>query len=229
MDFIEKLNKFISFKAVVFAFFIGNSFYAFSLDDSAKYKQWFTGPVLTPTPITMDPSHPALEVAIVGSQIYGKYDSEWHLDRIPTIWGVGPFVDFQAAFNKVIGIEFIGSLPTYFSKGASSTHLNDSIFRLGFQVSNDKEGTWVPDFRILLQETFPTGKYQKFNPSKNGTDATGQGSFQTGMHLAFQKLFHISKGHDFRLRWTLGYFFPASVQVKGYSHREKVCLSRSPF
>jgi hypothetical protein len=105
-----------------------------------------------------------------------------------------------------------------FSQGATSTHLRDSIFRLGFQISRDRADSWIPDFRILLQETFPTGKYQKLDPRKKGTDLTGDGSFETGAHFAFQKLFHTGGDHCLSIRGDIGYFFPSRVHVKGINY-----------
>lgn len=184
---------------------------------SPGYKQWFTGPILTPTPVTMPVGHPCLEVAWLVAETYGHYNSQWKVETMPNIWSTGPYVDFQIGFNKFLGAEYIGAVLTNFSKGANSTHPVDSIFRLGFQISNDQKDSWIPDFRILLQEKVPTGKYQKLDPDKHSTDSSGKGSFQTGIHLAFQKIFHSKKDHDFGLRWTFGYFIPAPVEVTGFN------------
>lgn len=183
-----------------------------------EYEQWFTGPILTPTPITMPVGHPGLELAWLVGETYGFYNAHWNVNDTPSIWSTGPYIDFQVGFNEFLGAEYIGALLTNFSQGAHSTHLVDSIFRFGFQISTDQQGSWIPDFRILLQETVPSGKYQKLDPSKCGTDLTGQGSFQTGIYFAFQKLFHPVKDHDFRLRVALGYFVPAPVHVKGINY-----------
>ncbi|MEI6241894.1 MAG: hypothetical protein WCP39_00625 [Chlamydiota bacterium] len=185
---------------------------------SHEYSQWFTGPILTPTPITMPVGHPGLEVAWLIGESYGYYNSHWNVKHLPKMWSTGPYVDFQIGFNKFLGAEYIGALLTNFSQGAHYTHLIDSIFRFGFQISNDQKDSWVPDFRILFQETVPTGKYQRLSLSKHGTDISGEGSFQTGVHFAFQKLFHSKKEHDFRLRWTFGYFIPASVKISGLNY-----------
>ena len=183
-----------------------------------EYPQWFTGPIITPTPITMPVGHPGLEVAWLLGKNQGHYNSNWRFEDGPSLWATGPYVDFQIGLNKIFGAEYIGALLTKFCHGARYTHLVDSIFRFGVQISTDQQGSWIPDFRILFQETIPTGKYQKLNPNKYGTDCTGDGSFQTGVHLAFQKLFHSKKNHDFRLRWTFGYFIPASVAVSGLNY-----------
>lgn len=182
------------------------------------YNQWFTGSILTPSATTLPPSHPALELELIGTKIYGFYDSKWTLHQTPAIWGIQPLFDFQMSFTNRLGIEFIGSAISYSSQGASSTYASDSTFRLGFQISTDKQNTWIPDFRILFQETFPTGHYNKLNPKRKGTDSTGEGSFQSGLQLVIQKLFFGKEKHPLRLRGSIGFFAPSSVFVKGINY-----------
>ena len=196
--------------------FDGNS--ASAVQSGNEYAQWFMGPILTPNPTTVPPGHPGLELELIASKNYGFYDSHGKLKHTPAIWGIRPLFDFQVSFNKIIGVEVIGSMVTNFSQGASSTHLADSIFRLGFQISTDKEASWIPDFRILFQETFPTGNYQKLDPKKKDTDSTGQGSFQSGIQFVFQKAFHAKESHPFRIRGSIGYFVPSAVAVKGLNY-----------
>ena len=180
-----------------------------------EYEPWFTGAILAPSPTTRAPRHSAFEVAIVGANRYGRYDAHWHRVKRPSIWSVGPYLGLQLGFTKILGVDFIGAMTSNFCHGARTTHPLDTILRLGFQVSKDKKDSWIPDFRILIQETFPSGHYEHFSPKKLGTDLTGNGSYQTGIHLAFQKLFRRSSCHPFRIRGSLGYFLPASVHVEG--------------
>ncbi len=179
-----------------------------------EYQPWFTGAILAPSPTTRSPRLPAFEAAIVGADRYGRYDGHWHRVERPTIWSVGPYLGLQLGFTKIFGVDFIGAMTSNFCHGASYTHPLDTILRLGFQVSRDQKDSWIPDFRILLQETFPSGRYEHFSLNKMGTDLSGSGSYQTGIHLAFQKLFRRSC-HPFRIRGSLGFFLPASVHVAG--------------
>lgn len=181
------------------------------------YKQWFAGPLFTPNATTVDPKHPGIEPVIIVSNTYGKYDSSWHLESTPNLLSIIPYVDFQAGINEKIAFEIIALAAKNFCKGTTSTHFKDTILRIGYQIANDIPHSWVPDFRILLQETLPTGKYQKLNPRKYGTDCTGQGAYQTGFHLVAQKLFNADSAHPFRLRGDLGYFFQSTVKIQGQS------------
>jgi hypothetical protein len=187
-------------------------------EPGGKYDHWFTGPIFTPNPTTVSPGHPVIEPVLIASCTYGLYDDSWHTHSVSKMLSVGPYVDFQASFSEKVGVELIGFLVTNFRDGANSTHLRDTIFRMGFQVSNDQQDSWIPDFRILFQETFPTGKYDKLNPRKRDIDLTGNGAFETGLHFAFQKLFPLGATHCLSIRGDVGYFFPSLVSVQGLNH-----------
>lgn len=187
-------------------------------NNSQPYPHWFIGPIFIPNPKTPPPDHPALVVAAGAQDIYGLYDSHWKAHHSSSLWSVGPYLSFQAGFNKKLGIEFIGALSTNFCEGKNSTNVLDSLLRLGYQISLDQKESWIPDFRIFLQEIFPSGKYQKLNPHKNKTDLTGQGSFRTGIYLSSQKVFYLPHEHKLRIRGTLGYFWPSCVSVTGFNY-----------
>lgn len=183
-----------------------------------KYDHWFTGPVFTPNPTTVLPHHPVIEPILITSYTYGLYDDHWNEHSVSKMWSTGPYVDFQTSFTETFGIEFIGFMVSNFREDASSTNLKDTIFRAGYQISTDQQDSWVPDFRIIFQEIFPTGKYDKLHPHKKGTDLTGQGAFETGVHLVFQKLFALCSTHCLSIRGDVGYFFSAPVHVKGLNY-----------
>lgn len=180
------------------------------------YIPWFTGPLLSPTPVNMLPGHPVIEPSITIGSNYGEYDSHWRLNREANEWFINPFLDFQLGFTDRVGLEILASFISNFKKGASATRMQDTILLLGFQIANDIKGSWVPDIRIDLQETLPTGSYQKLDPKKFGTDSTGQGAFQTGPLLIIHKLFYPGN-HFLSLKVSLSYLFPSNVKVKGYN------------
>lgn len=220
VGFLLKMGTKIFFFPILFlqVFAFGSLIAVSGAQTGKEYSQWFMGPIVTPNATTMSPGHPGLEVDLIVSKNYGFYDSNWQLNRTPSIWGVRPLFDFQVGFNNVVGMELIGSVVTNFSRGESYTYFEDTIFRCGFQISTDKKDSWIPDFRMLFQETFPTGNYQKLNSKKKRTDITGQGSFQSGIQMVFQKLFRAEKKHPFRLRGSAGYFIPAAVSVSGLNY-----------
>lgn len=175
---------------------------------------WFTGTLLPPSAINAQPGHPVFAPYISLTLTYGNYNDNWKLNKINNTFSINPFIEFLFGINESIGVDVYASFISNFKEGQKSTHLQDTIVLIGFQIAKDTPKSWTPDIRITLQETFPTGNYQKLNPQKLGIDATGQGSFQTGFNLITQKLFPL-ENHYLILKWTIGYLFPSSVHVKG--------------
>lgn len=181
------------------------------------FAQWFTGPLITPMAITPNPKHPALETTIDFQVTYGEYGDNWSISNLQNEYSIVGFADVQVGFNSVLGMEFLGSASSNFRGSAHSNRLQDTIVRMGFQVLNEDEKTWRPNFRILFEEKFPTGGYNHLAPENLGTDSTGSGSYQSTLFLAFQKLFDLSNGHKYQTRFALGYGVPSSVRLKGHN------------
>lgn len=183
-------------------------------NQEVPYVPWFTGTALAPSAVNASPGHPVAASVTSFSATYGKYEDNWRLRKTENIWAINPFFELFVGMNDLIGIDIYASFISNFKKGQNSTHLQDTIFLLGFQIAKDIPRTWIPDIRFLIQETIPTGNYQKLNPKKLGIDSTGQGSFQTGFNIVTQKLFQMEENF-LLLKWTVGYLFPAPTRVKG--------------
>lgn len=181
------------------------------------FKQWFMGPLLVPAPIGAAPNKPAFEPSITAYSYYGNFDNNWKIHkRNITTWSMLYTAYAQVGLNDWLGIDFIANLLSNYNKQANYTHFTDTILRVGYQISEDKHlyGDWTPNCRLIFQEVFPTGKYQKLNPSKGGTDISGQGTFQSGFYLALEKGFKYNTNHAYNLYAALGYFMPTNFKVK---------------
>jgi len=79
------------------------------------------------------------------------------------------------------------------------------------------EGPYRPALLFGVKETFPSGRYQKLNPKKGGTDATGAGSYNTTLSFNISKVLWWVSLHPMNFRVSLNYSLPALVGVKGYN------------
>ncbi|MCI5052290.1 MAG: hypothetical protein MRY21_04015 [Simkaniaceae bacterium] len=181
------------------------------------YHPWFTGTFLTPTPVNMEIGHPAIEPSVAVFYNYGTYNDDWGLDTGNSSVTINPYIDFQFATTKRTGIEIQVQTFTNIRNGKATTNYADTNVLFGYQVADDVKNSWIPDFRFLLEVVFPTGRYQKLDPTKRLDDATGEGAYFVAPNLAFQKLFYLPHNF-FILHWAFAYFFPASqATVRGYS------------
>lgn len=115
------------------------------------YHPWFTGPLLTPTPINMEPGHPAIEPSITVFWNYGNYSDDWKLKTGNNSVTINPYLDFQFAITERTGVELQAQSFTTIRNGESTTNYADTNILFGYQVSNDQKNSWVPDFRFLLE------------------------------------------------------------------------------
>lgn len=152
---------------------------------------WFTGPLLAPAGKTIPAGHMNFEPYF----FYSGYPHGFRNFEVTPIISLGilSFLDLQA------------SLPYDYSwvRDQRGNGIGDYSMALGFQVLRQKENSWTPDLRLVLQEVFPTGRFENLDPNKLGTDQTGIGAYQTYLGFNFQKLIQLSQEHYLRTRLSL--------------------------
>jgi hypothetical protein len=111
------------------------------------------------------------------------------------------------------------SVPYVFNRnhGKEKHDFGDPAVTLGYQFLRQKDSKWLPNLRVTLQEIIPIGEYKQLEPSLNGTDATGIGSYQTAFGLNFQHLAKWSEEHYLRTRFVVNYIAARVVDVHGLS------------
>lgn len=164
---------------------------------------WMTGPLLAPSGKTIPAGHFNFEP-------YGFYTSYpagfRNIEAVPILSvGITDFLDIQT------------TLPFDYSwdKGQNGEDIGDFSLGFGLQVLRQKEGSWLPDLRFVVQEVFPTGRFERLSPDKFGTDQTGVGSYQTFLGLNFQQVSTLPSDHYLRTRLSLTAALPADVSVEG--------------
>ncbi len=176
---------------------------------------WFTGPILTPSADIVPGGYVNIEPYFFYTTTTGRYNDHWSTVstpnfiesnfQIPTYIGLTSWADIeitpQASWNE--------------TQGVSSFEFNDFIAQFSFQLLSDTHHNTSPSLRLFIQETFPTGRFQKLKPKKLGTDIGGEGSFQTAFGFGASKLYELPNCHWLRFRLYGDITFPTSVNVKG--------------
>ncbi|MFI4963236.1 MAG: hypothetical protein ACHP6H_05200, partial [Legionellales bacterium] len=118
-------------------------------------------------------------------------------------------------FTEWLDVQLVTPYAFNNTLGKNTNRLGDVSLALGIQLVEQKKSQWVPDIRLLVQETFPTGGYQKLNPLSAGTDSTGLGSYQTQIGLNFQQLTEVFTAHYLRTRVIISHLFTSAVAIQG--------------
>jgi len=177
---------------------------------SAVFRQsladaWWTGPLLANSPSTLPRGHFLVEPYLydvmganahgIGSRAYIEYGL---FDRLTV--GVIPILDY----NIVSG-----------SPSSSGIRFGDLTPLAQYRLTRFNEHSWVPATAIMVQETFPTGRFDRLGDRLN--NGTGSGAYATMIALNSQKYFWLPNGRILRMRFDVSETLSRSVNVKDTS------------
>lgn len=185
-------------------------------DAKKMFNPWYTGPLLAPSATLIEPGSYNIQPYLFTTWNYGKYQQSGKMERSPTLFQIYPQMPFQ--FGITSWMQGVITLKAQYNKenGRSFFDFADLPISLGFPLL--KQGPYVPAILFSIQEVFPTGKYQKLNPTKNGIDATGSGAYVTNFYLNFGKVvWWWWLSHPMAFRLSLEYSVPSNVNVKGFN------------
>jgi hypothetical protein len=166
---------------------------------------WWTGPMLANNASTLPPGHFLLEPYL--------YD-----EISPHTNGFGSltYIEYGLANRLTIGL-----IPT-FGYNKSSDALSSSTVGLGdltvlaqYRLTQFHEHHKLPTISFMLQETFPTGKYDHLGPRPS--NALGAGSYTTTLALNSQTYFWIPNGRILRMRLNATQSLSSYANVAGVS------------
>jgi hypothetical protein len=166
---------------------------------------WWTGPLLTPSPSTLPHGHflaePYLFTVIsphsnyFGSLTYILYGLANRL----TV-GCIPTAGFTSAGN---------------GRGSSGLGFGDITALAQYRLTLFHPGGRTPTISLVLEESFPTGKYDRLGLHPG--DGLGSGAYTTTLALYSQTSFWLPNGRILRMRLDGSLAFPTTVKVDGVS------------
>ena len=166
---------------------------------------WWTGPMLAPSAATLPRGHFLIEpylydVIATHSNGFGSltYVNYGLADRVTV--GLIP----TAGFNKV-------------SNGPSSSGvgLGDLTLQTQYRLTKFHEGSWIPTSSFALQETLPTGKYDRLGNRQR--DGLGSGAYTTTLALYSQTYFWLPNNRILRMRFNVSQSLSNNVNVEDVS------------
>jgi len=173
---------------------------------------WYTGPLITGSANNVPKRKVNIQVYLYNTIQYANYADNWKIVNIPNVYTVNPLILIQRGLSDWLDFTFIGQWFFKWRKSAYAQHCGDTSTQFGFQLVTQTahRGSW----RLVLGETYPTGKFRNLSPTKGGIDATGAGAYQTSIGLNYNKIFWKLKLHPISLRITGSYVIPdAKVKV----------------
>ncbi|WP_058535475.1 transporter [Legionella saoudiensis] len=178
---------------------------------------WFTGPILAPAGHTVPRGHTNFELYGIDVETDGLYNGAGKFRKTPLFSSVLLNPLLTHGFTDWLDVQL--SVPYAFNstRGVHYNRVTDSSVGVGLQLTEQKKSRWLPDIRFFVQETFPTGTYDRLNPAFLGTDATGLGSYRTLIAANIQYLKEIYNSHYLRTRFMISRLFSTPVNVIGFN------------
>jgi hypothetical protein len=166
---------------------------------------WWTGPVAAAGAGTLPPGH----------FLFEPYFYDVRTAR-GNSFGSSSYVVYGLADRVGLGlIPVIGyNRP---SNGSSSSRIGfgDASLLAQYRLSQFHEGSWIPTVSALVEETFPTGKYDRLGDRPS--DGLGGGAYTTTLSIYSQTYFWMPNGRILRTRLNLSQAFSNDVTVRDVS------------
>lgn len=188
------------------------------VDYKPAYTPWYTGVLLSTAAGNAAPGQLFIQPFYNALFRNGDFNGRWKfvpLEQKQII--LAPQLLVQWGLTNRLDFTMIAEMVTSMQGGVSSTLFADFYTAFGIQILRQISNTWVPDFRIEFNVTFPTGKYDRAIPSKLETDISGVGAYEIGAVFAIGKSFYYFPNHPFRLLWNIGFSGFSDADVHGLS------------
>ncbi len=166
---------------------------------------WWTGPMLAPSASTLPRGHFLIEpylYDVTGAHTNGFGSLTYLNCGITDKLTVGMIP--TAGFNKVTN-----------APSSSGVGMGDLTLQSQYRLTKFREGSWVPTTSVAVQETLPTGKYDRLGNRRS--DGLGGGAFVTTLALYSQTYFWLPNERILRMRFNISEGLTRTVTVNDVS------------
>jgi hypothetical protein len=166
---------------------------------------WWTGPMLANSAETLPPGHFLFE-----PYVYDTRSS--HSDG----FGSRAYILYGLAQNLTVGvIPIIGYNRAPNGLGSTGVGMGDISVEAQYRLREFHEGSWLPTVAIQVQESLPSGRYERLgNRPGNGF---GSGARSTMLAINTQTYLWMPNGRILRMRFDVSKTFSGSADVRDVS------------
>ncbi|WP_407676222.1 transporter [Peristeroidobacter agariperforans] len=184
-----------------------------SLDDA-----WWTGPIIAAGAGTLPQGHALVEPYIYDVIRYGRYDndgdersaSRTHSYGSLTYILYGVTDRFTAGLIPTFGYNNVNG-----GRDSSGIQLGDVSVQGQYRLTQFQQGSLIPTLSLVVQQTLPTGKYDRLGEDVN--DGLGSGANTTTLALYSQYYVWMPNGRILRSRFNVSYALSDDVDVEDVS------------
>jgi hypothetical protein len=170
---------------------------------------WWTGPLLAASPGALTPGHFLIEPYLFDAIPQGHYDHDGERQPVPHENNFGSQSYVLYGLTDKVGV---GLIPRF---GLNEPAVGDLSVQAQYSLTRFSEGSWIPTTAFVVQETLPTGKYDRLGDRPG--DGQGLGTYSTNLALYSQYFFWMPNGRILRSRLDVSYSISGSTGVRDVS------------
>ncbi len=185
--------------------------------EQSREDAWWTGPMLAPNAATLPQGHALIEPYVFDVITSGHLDTSGNKHAGEREHDVGSltYALYGLTDDVTAGLipRFIYNEPAG-APNSSGVEIGDLTVQAGYGLAHFHDGGHTPDISFVLQETLPTGRYDRLSRPSEGA---GAGAYTTSINLYMQDYFWMPNGRILRGRLDLTYASSSSVSVHDVS------------
>lgn len=166
---------------------------------------WWTGPILANSAETLTPGHMLVEPYVYDAMSHKK---DAFGSRAYVLYGVTD--DLTVGFIPIVGYNRVSGGPN-----SSGIGLGDQMLQAQYRLIRYHEGSWVPTVSLLLQQSLPTGNYDRLG--SRPANGMGGGAYATTIGVNAQTYFWMPNGRILRMRLNVSTTVSGHADVDGVS------------
>ena len=172
--------------------------------------------MLAPSASTLPRGHFLFEPYFYDVRVQGHFDRDGNRHSAPDSNGFGSltYVLYGLADRLSLGVIPVAGHTTG-SGSAAGTGMGDVTLQAQYRLTLFQPSRRIPTISVTVQETLPTGKYDRLGDRPN--DGFGGGSYVTTLALYSQTYFWLANDRILRTRFNVSRSFPSSVTVQDVS------------
>ena len=179
---------------------------------------WWTGPLLAASPGSLTPGHFLIEPYLFDAIPQGHYDNDGQRHPAPHANDFGSQSYLLYGLTDRVGVGLIprfGFNDVSVGRDSSKVGVGDLSVQAQYGLTKFQEGSWIPTTAFVVQETLPTGKYDRLGDRP--ADGLGLGTYSTNLALYSQYFFWMPNGRILRTRLDVSYQISGSAGVRDVS------------
>jgi len=179
---------------------------------------WWTGPLLAASPGSLTPGHFLIEPYLFDAIPQGHYDNDGQRHPAPHANDFGSQSYVLYGLTDRVGVGLIprfGFNDVSVGRDSSKVGVGDLSVQAQYGLTKFQEGSWIPTTAFVVQETLPTGKYDRLGDRP--ADGLGLGTYSTNLALYSQYFFWMPNGRILRTRLDVSYQISGSAGVRDVS------------